>query len=560
MSYGPAGFEDDWDEDEFDFGEHYDSDYQAQNDTFTQENFKKHVNDKSSPLTSKPQKANGGLGLHTNPTMTSNISLGRGRGRGGFSIPKTRSNTSRKNANSTKRNRGQDNLLFTRTSNRTNGKSRDSDEKKDYQLAEDLRAAILKGDVAMVVNILNKGISPDYILKSGWTGLMHAANCGLLGIVAVLTDRGANVNFHKDMFSVLMAACSSDCDVEDDLVQCVNHLIEKGAKINCHDRYHMTPLMYACRNGRAQLVDILLRHEPDVNKQDQRGWTALCWAASRGHGRVVRMLLDANANPKQYTNDGQSAEDLAYDSGFTIIADILHTAANPSRYVEQNQQNVIESGLISEQGDCVRYGDLELFLFGLELGHLVPLFQAQQISFDSFLQLNDADLQQIGVSQIGVRKKILKATHDVHTKQWDLSSLPTQPSPNQFTSEDMNLILANVEKHLLYIRCSVGYTNKSLHGLEDPSVVIQDEERAREFLDRTRKVLTAVSGITNEVASLENSVKKVSLTVPSAPADLIPSFPEPSEKQKRSYVPVVFLGGCLVLGLTALWIRRGTNS
>lgn len=40
-----------------------------------------------------------------------------------------------------------------------------------------------------------------------------------------------------DMFSVLMAACSSDCDAEDDLVQCINHLIEKGAKINCHDRF-----------------------------------------------------------------------------------------------------------------------------------------------------------------------------------------------------------------------------------------------------------------------------------------------------------------------------------
>lgn len=44
-----------------------------------------------------------------------------------------------------------------------NGKSRDSDEKKDYQLAEDLRAAILKGDVAMVVNILNKGEILDII-------------------------------------------------------------------------------------------------------------------------------------------------------------------------------------------------------------------------------------------------------------------------------------------------------------------------------------------------------------------------------------------------------------
>lgn len=41
------------------------------------------------------------------------------------------------------------------------------------------------------------GISPDFILKSGWTGLMHAANYGRLATVAALTERGANVNFHK---------------------------------------------------------------------------------------------------------------------------------------------------------------------------------------------------------------------------------------------------------------------------------------------------------------------------------------------------------------------------
>ena len=35
----------------------------------------------------------------------------------------------------------------------------------------------------------------------------------------------------------------------------------------------MTPLMYAGRNGRAQIIEILLSHNPDVNKQDQRGWT-----------------------------------------------------------------------------------------------------------------------------------------------------------------------------------------------------------------------------------------------------------------------------------------------
>ncbi len=40
----------------------------------------------------------------------------------------------------------------------------------------------------------------DCILKSGWTGLMHAASCGLPEVVTVLTERGANVNFQKGVY------------------------------------------------------------------------------------------------------------------------------------------------------------------------------------------------------------------------------------------------------------------------------------------------------------------------------------------------------------------------
>lgn len=564
MSFGPAGFEDGWSEDEFDFGEH-DPEYSAKKYVKmpAQNNVDTHVKDKHSPFPSKANiNDNFGLQTNQNQNATSNTSLGRGRGKGGFSTPTlaNRTNTARKNTNS-KQNKGRGKFLFTRTGDKTNGKHHDLEEKKDHnQISEDLRVAILKGDVAVVVNILNQGISPDFILKFGWTGLMHAANYGRLATVAALTERGANVNFHKDMFSVLMAACSSDCDAEDDLVQCINHLIEKGAKINCHDRYHMTPLMYAGRNGRAQIIEILLSHNPDVNKQDQRGWTALGWTASRGHGRVVRMLLDANANPKLYTNDGQSAEDLAYDGGFTIIADVLNAAANPSRYIQQNPQNMSSSELVNEQGECHRYGDLELFLFGLELGHLVPLFQNQQVSFDGFLKLTDTDLQQIGVSQIGIRKKILNATHDVHTKPWDLSSLPSQGSSNQFTNEEMNLVLTNVGNHLLHIQCSVGYARKSLNDMQDPTVVIQDEQQAQQMLDKTKSVLRESSEITAQVMALECLVKKISGTVPSTPADLIDNMPARQEgKQKHTYLPVLLLGGCLALGLTALWMSRGTD-
>jgi ankyrin repeat protein len=46
------------------------------------------------------------------------------------------------------------------------------------------------------------GISVDCIMKSGWTGLMHAASCGLPEVVIILTERGANVNFQKGMYVI----------------------------------------------------------------------------------------------------------------------------------------------------------------------------------------------------------------------------------------------------------------------------------------------------------------------------------------------------------------------
>ncbi len=52
----------------------------------------------------------------------------------------------------------------------------------------------------------------------------------------------------------------------------------------------MSPLMYACRNGREKMVEILLRHKPDVNKQDQRGWTVSSLLRLRvGAARSLKM-------------------------------------------------------------------------------------------------------------------------------------------------------------------------------------------------------------------------------------------------------------------------------
>ena len=46
-------------------------------------------------------------------------------------------------------------------------------------------------------------------------------------------------------------------------------------------------------------------------------------------------------------------------------------------------------------GECVRYGDLDIFLLGLQLGDLLPLFQSHRVKFSDLLSMTDRDLEQV---------------------------------------------------------------------------------------------------------------------------------------------------------------------
>ena len=74
------------------------------------------------------------------------------------------------------------------------------------------------------------------------------------------------------MFTSLMAACASSQICENDLLICVNHLLEFGAKPDVNERHRMTPLMFASKEGRATICERLLQENVDVNKQDNKGY------------------------------------------------------------------------------------------------------------------------------------------------------------------------------------------------------------------------------------------------------------------------------------------------
>ncbi len=122
MSYGPAGYEDDWDDDdEFDFGDHYDPDYSDKFHTTTkyaEESVKSYDVPKTSPP--KNSRFSGGFGSPSSLKPSVKGTAGRGRGKsGGFGPSKTQNNFQSKKDVSSKKDKGQGNILFARTKDKT---------------------------------------------------------------------------------------------------------------------------------------------------------------------------------------------------------------------------------------------------------------------------------------------------------------------------------------------------------------------------------------------------------------------------------------------------------
>jgi uncharacterized protein len=134
-------------------------------------------------------------------------------------------------------------------------------------------------------------------------------------------------------------------------------LVRAGAGVNAANRYGVTPLSLACKNGNGPLVQLLLKaganpqttlaggetvlmtaartgkiepvraliaHGADVNfKEPRRGQTALMWAAAEGHAEVVEELLKAGADFRTRLSTGYTALLFAVREGQAEVVRVL---------------------------------------------------------------------------------------------------------------------------------------------------------------------------------------------------------------------------------------------
>ncbi|KAK0667584.1 hypothetical protein QBC41DRAFT_134680 [Cercophora samala] len=207
----------------------------------------------------------------------------------------------------------------------------------------------------------------------GETPLLAATRLNRFQIVQLLVNKGANVDA-MDIFedSVLIKA------VEMDAWKTVEFLLMKGANqhipgrcgltafmqaIRLGDRWSEKPvriemmlrmggsggdiaskgrtaLSYAAEYGEREVVEHLLRWNPNIDQVDDHQRTALTYAAECGYREIVELLVYRNASQDIPDIAGRTASHYAIDNNHQEVADILANGLDPERMNTLKHANI----------------------------------------------------------------------------------------------------------------------------------------------------------------------------------------------------------------------------
>jgi ankyrin repeat protein len=116
-----------------------------------------------------------------------------------------------------------------------------------------------------------------------------------------LVSAGANVNFKddEDNSPLSYAAKYDRCDLIELLLKC-------GADVDSKNRFQQTPLSVAAGHGSSKAMKLLIQAGANIDSQDWRGDTPLLWAVMIGQLEAVKILLAYGADTTIRNDDARS--------------------------------------------------------------------------------------------------------------------------------------------------------------------------------------------------------------------------------------------------------------
>ncbi|EHH17620.1 hypothetical protein EGK_14067, partial [Macaca mulatta] len=379
---------------------------------------------------------------------------------------------------------------------------------------EKFKKAMTIGDVSLVQELLDSGISVDSTFQYGWTPLMYAASVANAELVRVLLDRGANASFEKDKQTILITACSAHGS-EEQILKCVELLLSRNADPNVACRRLMTPIMYAARDGHTQVVALLVAHGAEVNTQDENGYTALTWAARQGHKNIVLKLLELGANKMLQTKDGKMPSEIAkrnkhHEVSFYCTY-MLHEFI--IRILLQYKYIFICAFIVCSEIDIAinvyssytAFGDLEVFLHGIGLEHMTDLLKERDITLRHLLTMREDEFTKNGITSKD-QQKILAALKELQVEEIQFGEL----------SEEIKLEISGDEflNFLLKLNKQCGHLITAVQNIitelpVNSQKITLEWASPRNFTSVCEELVNNVEDLSKEVCKLKDLIQKV---------------------------------------------------
>ncbi len=183
---------------------------------------------------------------------------------------------------------------------------------------EDMEEALISGDTAWAIKLINRGMDVNSVDAAGNTLLMQTVNRDNQEFFDYLLQRRSRINTRNRNGETALSLAAYRGKLH-----FVQRLVDAGADVNL---YGWPPLIYAAFNGHTAVAEYLLKKGAEVNATTENGSTALLFAARFGHIEVVELLLRNNADPNIANERGATAIDWALKTDNTDIADLLRKA------------------------------------------------------------------------------------------------------------------------------------------------------------------------------------------------------------------------------------------
>lgn len=193
------------------------------------------------------------------------------------------------------------------------------------------------------------GWSPDLVAKFFKNTKIHPE--------LPLTSRSFNGKVERELLEnspflkiIKAAVTTPDKKLREKLLEIIPVFFEHGAEINrpiiVENSFGLTALEFATHSKDRPLVQLILKHNPDLDAVRMSGETVLMWAAHAGNLDIFKDILNAGADPDFQDFNGDTADSIA-EKKHPHIAEFLREW----RKEQQIKQQAEKQRKIKEQAD-----------------------------------------------------------------------------------------------------------------------------------------------------------------------------------------------------------------